>query len=428
MPTVTSAALMPLLALEDCLGADQAAAGATSPPPAATANTHIHLPPNFSAFETVARALDLAAEQGVRVLGASNYYDYTVYESFAAGARARSIFPLFGAEIIAMDDILRLSGVKVNDPGNPGKIYFCGKGIVRFDPADQPPAAQYLLEQIRRRDAHRIDEMARRLADYCAAHGVESPLDAADIHARVVARHACPPATVTLQERHLAQAYQELLFETTPRDRITDRLRALLGAPVEPSDDPAAVQNALRAHLLKSGKPAFVEEDYVTLEEARRLVLELGGIPCYPVLADGTEPITEFESDPETLIAHLRQLRVHCVEFIPVRNRPEVLLRYVRALRAAGFVATAGTEHNTLEPLPVAPTCRDGAPLPAEARAIFWEGACVVAAHQFHAARGEDGFVNARDEPNRRFENDEQRIAAFAGTGARLIEAFCRRA
>ena len=51
-------------------------------------NAHIHLPPNFSAFETTRQALALAEAQDVRVLGASNYYDYAVYADFAAGATA----------------------------------------------------------------------------------------------------------------------------------------------------------------------------------------------------------------------------------------------------------------------------------------------------------------------------------------------------
>ena len=38
-------------------------------------NTHVHLPPNFSAFETVEDAVGTAAAEGVRVLGASNFHD-----------------------------------------------------------------------------------------------------------------------------------------------------------------------------------------------------------------------------------------------------------------------------------------------------------------------------------------------------------------
>ena len=75
-----------------------------------------------------------AAEQGVRVVGVSNYYDYSVYADFAARAQAKGIFPLFGLEIIALLDELVQAGIKINDPGNPGKMYLCGKGITRFDP------------------------------------------------------------------------------------------------------------------------------------------------------------------------------------------------------------------------------------------------------------------------------------------------------
>ena len=95
-------------------------------------NSHIHLPPNFSAFESVAQAIDLAAQQQIGVLGVSNYYDYDVYGDFVSGSRKHGIFPLFGLEIIALIDELVKAGVKINDPGNPGKIYVCGKGITRF--------------------------------------------------------------------------------------------------------------------------------------------------------------------------------------------------------------------------------------------------------------------------------------------------------
>src|SRR5690606_41088026 len=96
-------------------------------------NSHIHLPPNFSAFDTVEQAVTLAASEGIAALGVSNYYDFTVYGQFAELARQRRIFPLFGLEIIAMQDYLREANVRVNDPGNPGKTYLCGKGITRFD-------------------------------------------------------------------------------------------------------------------------------------------------------------------------------------------------------------------------------------------------------------------------------------------------------
>ena len=44
-------------------------------------NTHVHLAPNFSAFETAEVAVRAAASEGVRVMGASNFHDTRVYRA-----------------------------------------------------------------------------------------------------------------------------------------------------------------------------------------------------------------------------------------------------------------------------------------------------------------------------------------------------------
>ena len=111
-------------------------------------NTHIHLPPNFSAFETTTQAVKLAHQQGIGVLGVANYYDYRVYADFVAEARQAGIFPLFGMECIALIDDLVRGGVLINDPGNPGRMYICGKGITRLAPMSDE--AKRLIETIRR--------------------------------------------------------------------------------------------------------------------------------------------------------------------------------------------------------------------------------------------------------------------------------------
>ncbi len=127
-------------------------------------NAHIHLPPNFSAFDSVDQAVTLAAEQQIGVLGVSNYYDFDVYGEFVELARGRGIFPLFGLEIISMQADLRDAGVKVNDPGNPGKTYLCGKGITRFDAMS--PEATRLLGVIRKNDSARMAAMIERMRDH----------------------------------------------------------------------------------------------------------------------------------------------------------------------------------------------------------------------------------------------------------------------
>ena len=116
-----------------------------------TYNSHIHLPPNFSVFETIEQAVQIAADEGVQVLGCGNYYDYSLYRLFAETAQSKGIFPLFGTEIIAMETGLQSKGICINDPVNPGKYYICGKGISQFEQLSD--AAADILQIIRNNDA-----------------------------------------------------------------------------------------------------------------------------------------------------------------------------------------------------------------------------------------------------------------------------------
>ena len=386
-------------------------------------NSHIHFPPNFSAFQSVEQAVSLAADQGIGVLGAGNYYDYEVYGQFVAQARRRGVFPLFGLEIIALIDELVRKGVLINDPGNPGKIYICGKGITRFD--EMTPKARELLGIIRRNDSQRMAEMVARLAEIFASHGLDTGVDTDAVIDMIVRRHGCERRTVYLQERHAAMAFQQAFFRLVPPEQRLGKLAELFGTASKATpDDEVTIQNEIRSHLMKAGKPAFVAETFVSFEQAYRLILELGGIPCYPTLADGTRPICEYEDPVEKLIGRIQANHIHCVEFIPIRNTPAVLSRYVRAMREAGLIVVAGTEHNTLDLLPIEPACVRGEPIPEPIKEIIWEGTCVVAAHQFLNFRGRCGYVDAEGNLNPAYESQEERIEQLAALGAAVIEKY----
>lgn len=386
-------------------------------------NAHIHLPPNFSAFDSVAQAVRLAAGEQIGVLGVSNYYDFEVYGDFVEQARAGRIFPLFGLEIIAMQEALRDTGVKVNDPGNPGKTYLCGKGITRFE--EFTSEAVRLLDIIRHNDARRMASMTDRIRKILRDRGLDTAVDEKSVIDLVVQRHGARRETVYLQERHISQAFQEALFDSVPAGTRLDGLNELLGTKSKVADpnDHVATQNELRSHLMKSGKPAFVEESYLSFAEARRLVLELGGIPSYPVLADGASPFCQFEADVTKLIESVQQAHVYAVEWIPTRNEQAVLEQYVPPMREAGLVITAGTEHNTLDRLALDPYCADGK-MPDGLRDMFWEGACVVAAHQFLTLHGECGYVDCHGQPNAAYDSADERINRLARLGAAVIERY----
>ena len=388
------------------------------------ANTHVHLAPNFSAFETASGAVHQAAVEGIRVLGASNYYHFGVYRAFAEQARCEGIVPLFGLEVITLIEDMRRDGTLVNDPTNPGRMYLCGKGIAWFDPPPRP--AEALAAGMRAANDARMREMVVRMNARFASAGLADGITDERVAHDVAARSGVPRPWVSLQERHVAQAFQESLFRQVPagaRECTLARVLGLGAAAIAGADDPVGVQELLRSHLMKAGRPAFVPEAAVSFDDAYRLILELGGIPCYPTLADGASPICSFEDPPEALADRLLDRGIHCAELIPVRNSSEAVDRYVAAFRARGIVVTAGTEHNTQQPIPLTPACRGGQPLSEFALEAFWEGTCVVVAHQQEVMSGKPGFVDGDGHLNAGFAGDEERIRSFCERGAGLIGA-----
>ncbi len=266
--------------------------------------------------------------------------------------------------------------------------------------------------------------MVPLVRDRFARAGLETSLTDENIAEDVAEAAGVPRAWVVLQERHVATAFQEALFLRIAPDRRPLVLARAFGGPATAAvEDPGAVQGEIRARLMKAGRPAFVPESPVSFEDAYRLVLEKDGIPCYPTLADGADPICEWEAPPAALATRLLERDIHAAELIPGRNASTVVDAYVAAFRAAGIIVLAGTEHNTPERIPVEPRCADGRPPSAAARAAFWEGTCVVAAHQHLRSIGQPGYVDRDGRLNPDFTDGESRIRWFREAGAERIAA-----
>jgi hypothetical protein len=262
-------------------------------------------------------------------------------------------------------------------------------------------------------------EMAGKMAGVFSDHGIDTGLDEESVIARVVKRHGCSADTVTLQERHLAQAFQEVFFDKVPEDQRGQKLSGLFGTSAQSnSSDAVGNQNEIRSNLMKAGKICFVPETFVNLAQAKELIVELGGIPCYPVLADGSKDRCEYETPMEGLIETLKANKYTMVELITIRNSAEVLAEYVSAIRKAGIAVVAGTEHNTLDLLPMKPACVGGEAVPPEIDAIFREGICVLAAHAFLKAHGKDGFVDEQES------GANERIERFSRIGAVVLKKY----
>lgn len=269
--------------------------------------------------------------------------------------------------------------------------------------------------------AHRI---TTRIREIFAGVGVETNLSDEDLASQVANRAGVPRVSVVLQERHIARGFQEELFRAIPSAGRAAVLERALGVPCSSNvDDPWTVQEAIRSQLIKSGQAAFEPEAPISFQDAYGLILELGGIPSYPILADGATPICGFEDPPDALVRRLLDRGLYCAVVIPRRNRREIVDRYVGALREVAIVVLAGTEHNTLRRIRLEPRCAGDEPISELAGDAFWQGTCVLAAHQYLRRAGRPGYVDGEGRRNPDFRSDEARIQWFHELGAAIIEA-----
>jgi hypothetical protein len=203
-----------------------------------------------------------------------------------------------------------------------------------------------------------------------------------------------------VRERHLAKAVRVLASEhfPVPEEQLAFIEKLYRGRKSKAGlSDPAALENEIRANLLKSGGAAFVEEDeksFLELGKIIKIITSAGGIPCYPVLLDDPSgKCTEFEGDYEKLHTSLQKTGIECIELIPGRNDHAILRDFVEFFDSKGFIITFGTEHNTPEMVPLTITARGNTGLDPSLKRIAWEGACVIAAHQYLRADGRQGYV-----------------------------------
>ena len=92
-------------------------------------NAHLHTPYSFSAFDSIGQAVDMAAREGVKVVGINDFYSMDGYGEWKEECARRSLFPLFNIEFISLNQEDQAAGLRVNDPNNPGRTYLSGKGL-----------------------------------------------------------------------------------------------------------------------------------------------------------------------------------------------------------------------------------------------------------------------------------------------------------
>ena len=354
------------------------------------ANGHIHTPYSFSAFTALETAFRMAGEEKIAVLGINDFYVTDGYDAFHKGCLNHNIFPLFNIEFIGLLKEEQKNGIRINDPNNPGRIYFSGKGL------DYPFNTGWMqrrqLKRVIKESQIQVKEMIIKLNELIKRenHSLELSYDT------IKKNHAHD----LVRERHIAKALRILVTENFPApEQQLGFLETLYEGKKSRTglSNSAALENEIRSNLLKSGGAAFVEENeesFLELKKIIKIITRSGGIPCYPVLLDDPSGnFTEFETDPEKLYMSLKNLGIECIELIPGRNDFNILKRFVEFFHNKGFLITFGTEHNTPEMIPLTVSARGSVPLDESLKKIAWEGVCIIAAHQYLRADGRQGYV-----------------------------------
>lgn len=355
-------------------------------------NGHFHTPYSFSAFSQIRQVFEMAKKENVKILGINDFYTTDGYGAFNKLAKEFKIFPLFNIEFMALQKDLQADSVRVNDPNNPGRTYFSGKGL-KYPVTMNAEMVERLLT-VQNESNRQTGEMIEKLNTWLKELGENFGFSFDTMKAKY--------AKNLLRERHIAKALREAVAVKYPVEEGQKAVWEKIfegKAPKSAMDDFAGLENEIRGNLLKSGGKAFVPEDdkaFLSLEQVIELIVQAGGIPCYPVLLDNPKgEFTDFEGDYEKLYQSLVAKNVYSLELIPGRNKPEILEEFVNFFNEKGFVITFGTEHNTPKLDPITVYGSDGNELSDNLKKIGYEGACVVAAHQYLITKEKEGFLDS---------------------------------
>lgn len=359
-------------------------------------NNHIHTPYSFSAFKSVGEAVRKSVAEDVRILGINDFYVTDGYGEFLDECIDHGVLPLFNIELIGISKADQEAGIRVNDPGNPGRTYISGKALAY--PSIMSDEKTQQLQMVVEESNKQVSQMLELLNVWLEKQGVNFSISVEEIMSSL--------AVNLLRERHVARMVRLKLDKLAGSDKEYEEILKKVyggGAPVKKRSDIAGTEDELRSRLLKSGAPAFVPEDdkaFLPLEEIVAIIRDAGGIPTYPLLLDGAGArITEFEDGKEQLLKVLQSRGFTSIEFIPLRNEIGKLKEYVNYFYEHGFVISFGTEHNTSAMVPLEVSCKNEVALDEELLQVSFNGAAFSAAHQYMVSKeGSDYRQGSRSE------------------------------
>jgi hypothetical protein len=309
-------------------------------------NLHVHTNESFSAFSSPTESVLHAYEQNIEYFGINDHYTIAGHPEFRTACEVAGLRAVFSVEAIAMDDESLRKKRRYNDPANPGRIYIIGKGVTRDLGVHSRENA--ILTDMREAIRSRNRKIVSKLDSYAAQKGFSLEFTYTDVASLT------PRGNTT--ERHVVQAFFEKVCSLSDDlDELSEIFSRLVDEPIRAEDvkDAAGMQNLLRAKLVRSGRPCFVEENrraFTVIENLVRIHRGYGAIPSYGLMGN---PVTEEEEDIERLIEKIRTFGIFALDLFEFRTELSRARFIIEKATELGVPAFIGTEHNTKNTLPL---------------------------------------------------------------------------
>ena len=306
-------------------------------------NLHCHTFFSFNAYGYSPSGLAwLARRQGFKLVGMVDFDVLDGVDEFLQACENAVVRGSAGVEMRVY--VPEFADREINSPGEPGVLYTMGIG---FTSSRAPGGADYLLADMRQRAETRNRAMVERINQYLGTVCVDYEKDVLPL---------TPAGNAT--ERHILLAYTQVVARAfaDPAPFWAEKLKLPLAEVAAQLGSPVKFQNTVRSKLMKRGGPGYAQpgpDTFPTLDEANRMIIACGALPCVAWL-DGT---SAGEQALEELLTLNIAKGAAALNIVPDRNwnisdpeskriKLEKLYQVVAAAQKFDLPLNVGTEMN----------------------------------------------------------------------------------
>ena len=370
-------------------------------------NTHVQSPCTFSPFDSIEELVQLARKEDIAALGITDTNSIDSFRKFAITCTRQGIYPLFNVKFALYPESKKKSASTETN-------FLQGKGL-RY-PASLSGDVRNFIATVWKASQDSIWKLIDEINNHLNESGVSITLDYNILRSEF--------GISSLTEQHLSKAvYLRCLHLSRTQDV---NLEILLGRLFDSRNftfthsDPLRLQQEIHKGLTESVSNTsgitIHSSTHLTVQQAKRIILGAGGIPCYQCSSlSGTPP----DEKPSELAKRLTEKGINAIEFIPHRFTGQTLYEYMHYFHRQGFCVTLGTIHDTFLRHSLIPVTRTGEALDETLIKISYEGACIYAAHQELHRSKRHGFVD--ESGNRHLSDDE--LSTFIALGNDAISS-----